>query len=132
MRPTEIRAHLLEQHAKIRKLALEVRALAEAATLERLRIAIVTHNRDEQRLLCEALPVADAWGEVRRVAMDDHHRREHTQLASALERYAIANDVAALRAFVDDLFAHMDVEERVLLHENVLRDDPIAIDLSAS
>lgn len=141
MLPSEIRAQLLGQHTLLRQLATDVRAAISPSArpdqdlrraIDALSAALLRHNRDEQRLLGEALPVADAWGEVRRVAMDDHHRKEHVALRAALAGSLDSDDwgrvTAAVRKLLDDLLAHMDAEERVLLHPNVLRDDVCVVD----
>lgn len=145
MLPSEIRALLLAQHAAVRSLTARVLRLLDATApppptelrgaVESLQRAITEHNRDEQRLLGELLPVADAWGEVRRAAMDEHHREEHAALrgalGAALDQDDVAGQAAAFRRLVADLHAHMEVEERVLLSAHVLRDDPITIEIGA-
>jgi len=143
MLPSEIRTVLLSQHENIRALAREVYEIAQEPTsteacdelrraIDALHVAMIEHNHDEQRLLEEVLPVADAWGEVRRVVMDDHHRHEHGALRDALAESMRLDDWRELsicaRRLIEDLFAHMEVEERVLLHANVLRDDVCVVE----
>ena len=145
MMPTEVRALMLSQHEGIRALAHTMLASAERvragsseeaghldAAIAALARAIAAHNADEQRLLEQALPSADAWGAIRCASMDDHHRREHVAMRAAIK--VLMKDTpperlfARLRVFVDDLLRHMEVEERVLLHSSVLRDDVCVID----
>jgi len=142
MTPSEIRAALLEQHAQIRALMEQIRHVAERARrgepvgeelrtgVARLAAAFIEHNAREEELLRPIIPTIDAWGPARAEIMDEVHVREHEVL-----REAILGIPHTPREFagagVEDLFErvleHMDREERTLLSDDVLRDDPVVV-----
>jgi hypothetical protein len=110
---------LLLQHDVIRQLSSICDELIEAVeadasrvpelvlAVSRLRWAVNSHCRDEERLLATAQREDDG---VR-------HREEHAALGKSLEHPAIAS----LRQTIGLLRAHLEEEETVLLAAHVLR-----------
>ena len=133
-----LRLELLEQHAGLRRLAETAIACAGRArlfegsvpelreVLDRLETELVRHNAEEERELHAILPTIDAWGAIRDKLMDERHVAEHEALVGAIQvARAQAGPAAAAAAIgvVTKLLAHMEKEERELLHPDVLRDD---------
>lgn len=143
MRPSEIRAELLEEHRQLRELIaatreIAVQARSGSACGEELRARVneladrmQTHNLREQRLLRDIIPAVDAWGPVRSAIMTAEHIKEHTRLHTALLTLPSTSaeiagvGIIALLALLRD---HMDREEAAFLTEDVLRDDIVAPD----
>ena len=139
---TEIRKELLGQHASLKLMAAKIRELAErpsedispdqlSGLLHELGDGIDAHNAREEHLLGEVLPTLDAWGPERLARMDDHHRREHREIAERVRAAAKLPDSsatlgAALPA-IEDLMTHMHEEEKEFLGRDLLRDDVINI-----
>jgi hypothetical protein len=143
MKPTEVRARLLEQHERLREMIELAAALAEQTrhgiadagrqlqrAMVELASALARHNQDEEVLLGSILATVDAWGPVRRALMDEHHGAEHAALQNALDAAAEPGAAAADRTdeILARLLQHMDHEERHLLHASVLRDDCCTVD----
>jgi iron-sulfur cluster repair protein YtfE (RIC family) len=147
MDPTnEERRHILRaQHARLRLVIDAARKAARQAlstggaagelqsavtTLER---ELLAHLADEERLLAPILARIDAWGEVRVDLLREEHAHQRAVLAVlAGEKAWLANSVVAGRtlALCDDLLTDMELEDRELLNEKVLRDDFILLDAS--
>jgi len=143
MSPNEIRGELLEQHAKLRGMIGEVqRAVGCAheseamrselrACMDRLSLALRTHNHREEELLKGILVTVDAWGPVRAEIMSEQHAAEHVELyavlsdANVTSRTAIVDGV--LHAGLDRVLEHMAREEIAFLGEDVLRDDSVVV-----
>jgi hemerythrin-like domain-containing protein len=144
MKPSEIRAELLEQHAALRELLAAMSRLASRAqagealreelfrSLVRLAERVHDHNAREEELL-QNLVTTDAWGAARAQMMTTEHRREHGRFATAIAG-ALRTDtetagfgIVALVALVEQ---HMDREESVFLNEQVLRDDLVVSEQS--
>lgn len=145
MSPMEIRAMLIRQHASLRDLSHEVLGEAIAAidarteppaalrrAIEVLAEALRQHNLEEEVLLADVLPTVDAWGKIRCAAMDEAHRSEHcaieATLVAILHHDSAVESAELLRAFVGELLAHMEAEERMFLAAHVLRDDICALE----
>lgn len=147
MRPSEVRRHVLRDHAELRERLerLEARARdvlagrpvsarALRADGERLLDLLATHMSWEERYLVPVLREADGFGEVRCERFAEEHREQRELLAYALRKLhdslrpdaVIAGNLLDL---VELLHADMREEESVFLDERVLRDDPISIDL---
>jgi hypothetical protein len=144
MTPSQIRAELLEQHAGLRSLIGDTRKAAEGVgrgrsagreellfRVERLTTALRAHNLREETLLRDVVKNVDAWGPVRVEIMDESHVEEHLELVAALLGTNGASDAeiagTGVSHVLDRLEAHMAREEEVILAENVLRDDGVAI-----
>ena len=140
MKPSQIRAELLEQHAALRGLIKDVRCAIEERSareelrgcVERLATALRGHNKYEEGVLRELIKNVDAWGPARVEIMDESHVYEHTEVLAALLGTSGASDVAAagkgVAAVLGRIESHMAREEEVLLGEDVLRDDDIVIE----
>jgi len=143
MTPSEIRAELLGQHARLRSLIDETRAIAERARqgeavgdalrdgVARLATAMRDHNAREEELLGGILPTVDAWGPARAEIMDETHRREHDELYEVLLGIRTAPRElagAGVTALFDRLLEHMAREEKTLLGEDVLKDDTVVVE----
>jgi Hemerythrin HHE cation binding domain len=151
MKPSEIRAELLEQHADIRRRIAELRQAFPAtgdAAREQLdgRLAQLVglfrkHNAREEELLRDILPTVDAWGPARAETMIEEHAKEHTALYAALLDVGTLPSVtgpgaapgadaaeAQLVPLLDRILEHVDHEEKTFLTEEVLRDDGIVRD----
>ena len=144
MKASEIRSRLLAQHAQLRALVDQVRSAcgssgpagsqdgqrAGEGLQSALSILVCTlrdHNAEEERLLRDVIVTADAWGPARVEIMNEQHAREHRELYARLSDAAIPNP-SQLNVCLDRLMEHMAIEEKVILGEDVLRDDVIAID----
>lgn len=87
---------------------------------------------EEEELLAPALLEADAWGEVRVERMERAHHHQRMAVEAALDEvrkgrmpaYRLAEEIEEL---VEELRDSLRRGERVLLHPDVLRDDPITI-----
>jgi hypothetical protein len=73
----------------------------------------------------------DNWGPIRIEQMDEEHVAQRATI-DALSRLQPEADVKAyaakIQAFVREIFADMDAEERECLNRDVLRDDTTSID----
>jgi hypothetical protein len=134
--PKRALAELLRQHATIRDMIETCDQLADQLDrgdgsptelmrhVAKLRIAFDSHNKFEEELLRPLLREVDAFGDVRVQQMVDDHVDEHR-----LMRERLATGVTGeLRATLDSLRAHLDVEERYFLSGRVLRDDLITVE----
>ena len=144
MKPSEVRARVLDEHVQIRAMLVEVesnagRALSgDAHAREQLRpMALELYSRlhahmcMEDSLLYPAICDADAWGHVRGARMREEHARQRaqlSQLASVEWRATIAELVEAVQKFAKDVREDMCNEENELLNPELLRDDVISID----
>lgn len=139
MDPSQARAHLLAEHAKLRaalaraeRIAAEALAGATVAVqlhevLQQCRDLFAAHNESEERLLGPILLQDPAWGQARIDRMLEEHRAEHAEMRAALT--GTDNDVAARVADLRELIeAHMDAEERTFLSRAVLRDDVVSVE----
>jgi iron-sulfur cluster repair protein YtfE (RIC family) len=148
VRASEVRHRIFSDHELLRsdlerveRLAIEV-IRAPRARLPELRSAaeallqrLAAHMRWEEFHLLPALREADAWGAQRaaRLVRDHRSQRElfrcvHAKLGELSHPGALlAGD---LRRLVAALRIDLGEEERDLLDERVLRDDPIAIDMA--
>jgi iron-sulfur cluster repair protein YtfE (RIC family) len=141
MKPSEARAQLLAQHARIRALlegagtaARQVLAGAGGVDFRRiadeLRAALVEHNLAEEAVLEPILRAGDAWGPVRVSRMIEEHAGEHAAFREALD--GTDGEVAARMAdLAEEIEAHMLAEERTFLSPSVLRDDVINLESSS-
>jgi hypothetical protein len=145
MKPSEVRARILNDHERLRGDLDRLEACASElgagqAAIEELRhdaAALITHldvhMRWEEWYLLPALRDADAWGAERAERLESDHREQRALLdflnvrlhdetrPAALHVRDVAHLVALLRA-------DMREEEGEMLDERVLRDDVVAID----
>jgi len=91
-----------------------------------------THLATEEELLGPILERLDAWGPVRL----DLLRSEHAHQRAVLHALHVGCRLGAremarrARMLIADVLLDMDAEERDLLSEDLLRDDPIILDAS--
>jgi iron-sulfur cluster repair protein YtfE (RIC family) len=86
---------------------------------------LLDHLEHEEAVLRPALEGIDAWAEVRVDHLDTDHVRQRArvaQLLQSLEPATAASAAADLRAFLAELTADMEEEERLNLSEELLRD----------
>lgn len=131
MTPSQVRAELLGEHFKLRRLIEEARVLlgtrdgsdALRVCVERLADALFFHSRHEEQAIRGILEIVHARAPGRYKVMDEKHIREHARLVTVLRGLRSA-DEGARRARVaealEELESHMTEEEEVLLAE----DDP--------
>lgn len=136
---SKIRTELLEQHGEIRARIDEVKAAAEKlgqgeaardllrTALARLAEAVRKHNQNEEELLRDVIPHVDAWGPARAEVMVEEHGKEHQELYAALVEAGATPDgqaaITIVSKLLDRMREHMAIEEKVILSEDVLRDD---------
>jgi hypothetical protein len=140
MKPTEVRAELLQQHAELRGLIASVRDVADRASkgapvrdelhaaVVRLAEALSRHNlREEEWLRTLDAKVDGRAGAEIDVLLDDHVR-EHEELHAAVVaipripiRFAGVDVAVLLRGILE----HMAYEERSIFAEDVGRDDVV-------
>jgi Hemerythrin HHE cation binding domain len=149
MRHLERRTLLLLQHKQLRERIVEVgeaaanvlacseTGLAErAAELTRAVIAfaddMTLHLAAEEELLAPILERLDAWGPVRLELLRCEHAHQRALLhALHADRRLEPREMArSARSLVADVLLDMNAEERDLLAEGLLRDDPIVVDQS--
>lgn len=142
--PSEVRQRILKEHRHLRHLLVELQELARATTLEsehasRLRSSLRTllaefslHLDSEEEILVPVIEKIDAWGAARADNLRKEHAEQRGMLRSMFRRAEDPRDACDLAEEVDRLvlriFRDMREEEAELLHENVMRDDVIAID----
>lgn len=146
-RPSDVRTRILAEHAVLRTLYQRIEASARAvlederdsagALHERcleLHRTLLCHIELENAVLAPALRDTDAFGPLRADQLLAEHERQRSVLTAILvpsedrSDRDLAGDVLAL---VGELRIDMAYEEQTLLHPNLLRDDPIALDLEA-
>jgi hypothetical protein len=139
--PTERRwaetlEELLEQHRGLERIMDRCDELADAAeagaevdgalarAVAQLRIGLDAHNRHEESILRPVLHAADAFGPVRIEQMIAEHVVEHAAMRASLD----SGSIAALRATLAALRAHLVDEERHFVTAKILRDDLVTVE----
>lgn len=139
MSASKIRTELLEQHGEIRARTDEVRAAMNElkqgtasrdllrSALAKLADSVRKHNQREEELLKDVIPHVDAWGPARAEVMVEEHGKEHQEIYATLVEAGATPDgdaaVAAVSRLLERMHEHMAIEEKILLGEDVLRDD---------
>jgi hypothetical protein len=147
MQPSEVRRRILDDHAGLRQRLQRLEALAaeplsdrRAATLRAEGLSLLEvlqeHMRWEDLYLAPALRDADAWGEERAAKLAADHLEQREVLAEVVARLEDANrpDEVIRRTvadFVEMLREDMVDEEDCLVRDDVLRDDPVGVDVEA-
>jgi hypothetical protein len=147
MQPSEVRERILADHAGLRRRVERLEALASeplttgrAATLRSEGLSLLEvleeHMRWEDLYLAPALRDADAWGKEREARLKAEHREQREvlrEVVSRLEDPERPDPVIqrTLLDFLEMLRADMDDEEESLVRADVLRDDPVGIDVEA-
>jgi len=143
IKPSEVRARVLDEHVQIRAMLAELESVAgraldgDAHGGAQLRVKVVelhalldAHMTLEDSLLYPAICDADAWGDLRGERMKEEHGRQRailTQLVDREWRSDTATLVNAVRSLARDIREDMCKEERELLNPELLRDDVISI-----
>lgn len=149
MRPSEVRERVLEDHARLRELLSELQQLAgrvlegqrELESQLRtqgqlLRERFLAHLDMEDRYLVPALRETVGWGEERAARVSAEHAEQRQRMDVILRHLVDLEEpaewiAAELATLVRDLLMDMEHEDRAVLSEDLLRDDPVAIDLEA-
>lgn len=144
MYPSQVRNRILEDHNEIRALLekleeLEAAPAGEAASVELINAATTlktklrAHIELEDEILDPALnEVGDAWRKLRQQKLQDLHV-EHERLLATLDEVLKSDPVASkplhdtVNALIASVREDMELEESILLSDNVLRDDAVAI-----
>jgi hypothetical protein len=135
MTPSQVRAELLGEHFKLRRLIEEVRALLpkedQSAALrlcvEKLGDALFSHARHEEQAIHGILEAIHARTPGRYPVTDDEHIREHARLVTVLRVLRTADEPARrarIAEVIDELESHMTEEELVLLAEDTPAIEP--------
>lgn len=146
MRAEEVRIRVLSDHRELRERMAKLEQLALAvengerlpwgvlrAEGESFLEQLAQHMRWEDLHLVPVLREIDAWGECRSSKLADEHRVQRELLEYVVHQLRdeerpeslVAGDLADL---VELLRKDMDEEEAAFLAEEILRDDPVAID----
>jgi hemerythrin-like domain-containing protein len=146
MRNSEIRQTILDDHAALRGLFASLRDLLrsagggadrEQAVRElgaALRERFLTHLDLEDRYLVPALETIDAWGEERAKRVSREHDEQRARLDRLLthlkdSQRPMPELIEELEVLLRDLLEDMTHEEATVLHEDLLRDDPVTVDV---
>jgi len=150
MRPSAVRERVLSDHQELRRRLDRIERLAREglagpapaggdlrgeaeALLDRLAI----HMGWEDLYLVPVLRETDAWGDARIARFDREHREQRELLEYVLRQlHDAARPERLVAGTVLDLVVllreDMDDEESAFLDEQLLRDDPIVVDLLTS
>jgi len=146
MRPSNVRQRILKEHGELRERLDELERHAEALRREgaaALQEALArarafydqlrAHTELEDDILVPAMREADAWGDVRAEGLLEHHREQRTQLrelsGEAAGEIAPGDLAARLEQLIEEVRADMKHEESGILSTDLLRDDPIGINV---
>jgi hypothetical protein len=142
MKPSDVRARVLAEHAEIRAILDRLEPVARALRdgdhvrlddAEKLREALCerlfAHIDLEDAILAPALRAADAWGKERAAQLLDHHREQRAELASLARVAGLEPAIrgARLMRLVEYVRDDMRHEEAGLLDAAVLRDDVVGV-----
>ncbi|NNL67957.1 MAG: hypothetical protein HKP30_17040 [Myxococcales bacterium] len=149
MRPSEVRRHVLSDHAHLRERLTRIVRYAGAVVRggsapagvlrmegEALLEFMEQHMSYEDQHLVPILREADAWGDVREERFAAEHREQRELLAYALAQLVEPSRpervVAQMLLDLAELLEKdMHEEEAAFLDPRIVRDDPITIDLFA-
>jgi iron-sulfur cluster repair protein YtfE (RIC family) len=141
VKPSEVRARILQDHERLRLALAEVDALVvsvgegrPAAVLrDRTRALLAgleAHLALEDEILFPAVEAMDAWGPVRAARMQAEHAEQRALLArlTSLEKQVPDGALCeAMTKLAKDLRGDMKREEAELLDPDLMRDDLVAI-----
>ena len=143
--PSEVRRRILEEHGKLRRLLIDLDALADAvlqgnsglgARLRDKSTEIYELLRDhidlEDRILAPALRETPGFGELREQRLLEHHAEQRKQFEDALAELRVGPPspqglARRIRELVADIRLDMAHEDKDLLNPDLLRDDPINV-----
>lgn len=143
MKPIEVRARILEEHAQLRGLLDRARREAGQA-LNRSKPAAIAlrsttlalckfmrgHLDTEDRYLLPLLETSTPWGRRRAAHLRDEHEAQRGMLMGledAVRRQSDPELGRAVEAVVPVLEEDMAAEERLILSPEALREDPVAV-----
>ncbi len=129
MTPGQVRAELLGEHFKLRRLIEQARVLlgtpdgsdALRVCVERLGDALFFHSRHEEQAVRGILQTVHAWTPGRYKVVDEAHIAEHARLVTVLRSLRRADEATRRTRIAEALRAlesHMNEEEEVLLAED--------------
>lgn len=142
MKPSDVRARILTEHAEIRAILDRLESVAQAlrsgkrarfkdaeALRESLCAKLFSHIDLEDAILAPALRAADAWGPERAAQLLEHHREQRAELTALarVEGLEPAMRGERLHRLVEYIRDDMRHEESGLLDPNLLRDDVIGV-----
>ena len=145
--PSEVRRQIFEQHKELRVMLEDIQDLAHHVLggeadgaqplrekAEQLYESLGRHLDVEDAFLVPALRETDAFGPDRAEALLEHHQEQRRQLKEALwalhdDGHKIHEIATGLLHLVQDLRIDMAHEEKDLLSDKLLRDDPITTDI---
>lgn len=149
LQPSRVREKILLDHRQLREELAPIEELAKrvvegdesaAAELrskaERFHENLARHMTWEDEHLAPTLRDIDAWGEERVGRLAAEHAEQRERLASFLEhlhddqrsKREVAKDILELGSWLRE---DMEGEERITLDPNVVKDDPIVVDVEA-
>jgi CBS domain-containing protein len=145
LRPSEVRGRIRDEHRVLRKMLDEAESLAEQVLAgdRSAEPTLYEHMRDlyqtflrhimlENTILVPALLESGAYGKERADALLREHARQQEDFRGALasvEHDAPQRVARAALLFAADVRLDMEHEERKILIEGVLSDDPIRTDI---
>ena len=120
----DVRAELLDHHARLRIKIARGRELANQAKIRELHDALIDlsnllrlHHSREEEVLRAIFPQLDDWGMLRAASMVEEHADEHREIFDTLLLLTTsdtANALATAIALFDRILAHM-ADERPFL-----------------
>jgi iron-sulfur cluster repair protein YtfE (RIC family) len=143
LKPSEIRTIILGEHDVLRSRLAEIKAhLGRAATdaaargelpklLSQFYEQFLKHIAREEHILMPVLADIDNWGPIRIEQMEEEHVEQRAtihELACLQPDPDMKAYTARILAFIGEVQADMDAEERECLSRDVLRDDTTSID----
>jgi len=148
MNPSQLRQKILTEHATLRAKLGDVKSLVARVRrgepgsepqLRQLTLELVkafrAHIAMEDEELVPTLRDIDAWGQIRAERVErDHewHREALDKLEGSARSDGGADLLRGLESLMQSFLDDMQTEDETVLHPNLLRDDPISIDQSAS
>lgn len=145
LKPSEVRERILEEHDQLRRLLIDLDALA-AAVLDgkaglgaRLRDkateiyeVLRAHIDLEDRILAPALRETPGFGELRERRLLEHHAEQRKAFESAIAELRVGPPspeslARRVREMVADVRMDMAHEDKDLLNPELLKDDPINV-----
>jgi hypothetical protein len=140
LKPSEILAKLLAEHAELRAMMKRTRAIAVRArsgedaadelraSLRRLGNAVRAHNFREEDLLRNIIHSVDARDPVRTTIMTHEHLKEHSRLDTSLlglPGAPVELGGVGVIALIELLRDHLDREESTFLRKDILSDEDV-------
>lgn len=141
LKPSEIRARILEQHQVLR---LRLNALVQAlrdpnrairdlkADVAQLQTLLIAHVEAEERMLIPELREVDGFGPVRVKKLREEHAEQasqlHTILKAIMESEERDDVIGSILSLIERIQVDMDEEEQTHLSPAVLKDDVVTSD----